>query len=450
MRVVFCISSSIFLWINWLLTKGVLEWVVNLGKLYLEKNVYEATLERLDKVFSEDVAVYFSFSGGKDSSVMLQIANQVAKKKGRVFDVLFIDLEGNYSYTLEHIQELKKLSQINKFYWVCLPLILRNSVSQFSTHWMCWDRRQKDLWIHNLPEDCINEDNYLKRYGWDFFISGMQFETFIVLFAKWYQKKHNKPVMCGVGIRSNESFNRFRTIISQKKETWKKQQWTTLIQTDQHLPIYNFYPIYDWQTRDIWIAVANLNLKYNRIYDLFYKSGLSIHEARVCQPYGDDQRKGLQHFKTIEPNTWSKLLIRVGGVNFGNIYAKNLGLAFMRLEKPKHLSWQEYTVFLLESIGTVNESLMLHYAKKIKRFLYWYNVKKGIHVADFAPKHLESKKVTPSWRRCAKMILKNDYYGRSLSFAQTKSDDMELKRMLEREEKIGNNFIDTLLGREHS
>ncbi|MGC3362596.1 phosphoadenosine phosphosulfate reductase, partial [Enterococcus faecalis] len=102
--------------------------------------------------------------------------------------------------------------------------------------------------------DCVNEDNYLSKYGWDFFINDMQFETFIVAFAKWYQKKHNKPVMCGVGIRTNESFNRFRTIVSLRKEKWEDYSWTTLIQNSLNLPIYNFYPIYDWQTRDIWIA----------------------------------------------------------------------------------------------------------------------------------------------------------------------------------------------------
>lgn len=412
-----------------------------MGKAYLDKNVYDATIERLEAIFSEDFAVYFSFSGGKDSSVMLQLANRVAKVKNKKFDVLFIDLEGNYKYTIDHVKELMNLSQINEFYWVCLPLVLRNAVSQLSTHWLCWDRRQKDFWIRDMPKDSINEDNYLFKYGWDFFISGMQFETFIVDFAKWYQKKHNKPVMCGVGIRSNESFNRFRTIVLLSKETWKDYKWTTFVQNDTNLPIYNFYPIYDWQTRDIWIAVSKLNLKYNQLYELFYKSGLSIHDARICQPYGDDQRKGLSQFKVIEPETWSKLLLRVGGVNFGNIYAKSLALAYMKLEKPKGLTWQEYTIFLLESIGTKNYDLMIHYARKIDRFINWYEVKKGIPMVDFAPKHLEAKRKVPSWRRCAKMILKNDYYGRGLSFSQTKRDDMELKQMIEKDDFNNNNTL---------
>ncbi|MDK4500901.1 DUF3440 domain-containing protein [Fusobacterium necrophorum] len=411
-----------------------------MGKVYVVKNVYDATIERLEKIFSENFAVYFSFSGGKDSSVMLQLANLVAKKKNKKFDVLFIDLEGNYKYTIEHVKELRNLSQIDEFYWVCLPLVLRNSVSQLSTHWLCWDKRQKEFWIRDMPKDCINEENYLSKYGWDFFISGMQFETFIVSFAKWYQKNHDKPVMCGVAIRTNESFNRFRAIVSLRKEKWKDCNWTTRVQTPWNLPIYNFYPIYDWETRDIWIAVSKFDLKYNKLYELLYKSGLSIHEARICQPYGDDQRKGLNQFKAIEPETWSKLLIRVGGVNFGNIYAKSLALGYMKLEKPSHLTWQEYTIFLLESIGIKNYDLMIHYARKIERFIEWYEVKKAMPMRDFGPKHLESQKKIASWRRCAKMILKNDYYGRELSFSQTKRDDAELKAMLEKDE-IENKII---------
>lgn len=402
-----------------------------MGKLYLEKNVYDATIERLQKVFSEDVAVYFCFSGGKDSSVMLQLANSVAQENGRTFDVLFIDLEGNYQYTIDHVSELRSLSQIDTFYWVCLPLVLRNAVSQLSTHWFCWNKRQKELWIRDMPDDCVNEDNYLSKYGWDWFEKGMQFETFIMAFAEWYQKKQQKEVMCGVGIRSNESFNRFRTIVSLTKTTWHDMQWTTLIKTEENLPIYNFYPIYDWQTRDIWIAVAKFDLKYNELYELLYKAGVSIHEARICQPYGDDQRKGLDQFKSIEPETWSKVLLRTGGANFGNIYAKSLALAHMKLKKPLELTWQEYTVYLLESIGTCNMTLMVHYARKIKRFVRWYEKNKGVVIPDYAPRYLEAQKRTPSWRRCAKMILKNDYYGRGLSFAQTKRDDMELKQMLE-------------------
>ena len=51
-----------------------------MSKKYLEKNVLEAAKERLTIIFENFDNIYFSVSGGKDSSVMVQLANHVAKK----------------------------------------------------------------------------------------------------------------------------------------------------------------------------------------------------------------------------------------------------------------------------------------------------------------------------------------------------------------------------------
>ena len=50
-------------------------------KIYLEKNVLDAALDRLETIFERFEHVYFSVSAGKDSSVMVQLANIVAKKE---------------------------------------------------------------------------------------------------------------------------------------------------------------------------------------------------------------------------------------------------------------------------------------------------------------------------------------------------------------------------------
>lgn len=51
-----------------------------MAKKYLEKNVLDAAIERLEIIFQNFDNIYFSLSGGKDSSVMVQLANRVAKK----------------------------------------------------------------------------------------------------------------------------------------------------------------------------------------------------------------------------------------------------------------------------------------------------------------------------------------------------------------------------------
>ena len=410
-----------------------------MAKKYLEKNVLDAAFERLEIVFQEFENVYFSVSGGKDSSVMVQLANMVAKKLNRKFDVLFIDLEAQYTRTIEHIEELKTLSQIRDFYHIALPMALRNAVSVLQPKWICWEEESKSLWVREMPKDAINIQNC--PFSW--FRKGEEFEEFIIQFADWYQKKYQTKVACGIGIRTDESLNRFRTITFQEnKETFNNYNWTTKLKVnDKHIEVYNFYPIYDWKVDDIWGAVSKLDLKFNYIYELMYKNGLSIYEQRLCQPYGDDQRNGLNQFKALEYDTWGKVLNRVNGVNFGNIYCKTTALGNIKSSKPSFMSWQEYTVFLLESIGIYNRDLMLHYYRKIKKFMIWYKNKYGVdikNIPETAECKLENQKKAISWRRIARAIEKNDFYLRRLSFAQTKSDDKELKRLIHKWDNLLN------------
>lgn len=280
-----------------------------MSKKYLNKNVLDAANERLEIIFQNFDNVYFSVSGGKDSSVMVQLANRIAKKLNKKFDVLFIDLEAQYTYTIQHINELKQLSQIRDFYHIALPLALRNAVSVLQPKWICWEEESKHLWVKDMPKDSININNC--PFTW--FKKGEEFEEFIIQFANWYQKKYQGKVACGIGIRANESLNRFRTIAFQnRKVTFEKYNWTTKLKIgDKHIDVYNFYPIYDWTVEDIWTAVSRLDLKFNYIYELMYKNGLSLHEQRLCQPYGDDQRNGLNQFRALEYDTWSKILNRV-------------------------------------------------------------------------------------------------------------------------------------------
>lgn len=410
-----------------------------MAKIYLEKNVLDAAFDRLEIIFKNFDNIYFSVSGGKDSSVMVQLANIVAKKYNKKFDVLFIDLEAQYKKTIEHIEELKQLSQIRDFYHIALPMALRNAVSVLQPKWICWEEESKHLWVRDMPRDSININNC----PFEWFRKGEEFEEFILQFANWYQRKYKTKVACGIGIRTDESLNRFRTIAFQnKKVRFENYNWTTKIKyNERYLDVYNFYPIYDWTAEYIWGAVSKLDLKFNYIYELMYKNGLSIYEQRLCQPYGDDQRNGLDQFKALEYDTWSKVLNRVNGVNFGNIYCKTTALGNIKSCKPELMTWQEYTVFLLESIGIYNRDLMLHYYRKIKKFMIWYKNKYGVKLEDIpdtAEKKLENQKKAISWRRIARAIEKNDFYLRRLSFSQTKSDDNELRRLIHKWDNLLN------------
>lgn len=380
-------------------------------KKYKKKSVYDAAIERLEYIFDHFSSVYFSVSFGKDSSVMMHLALDIAKRKERLpLNVLYIDFEAQYQFTISHATEMLLRDDVNA-YWVCLPLNLRNSVSTYQPFWTPWDKECQDKWVREMPPySCV----IFNEQFFPFFKKHMEFEEFIVKFAEWFSC--GKKTACGVAIRTDESLNRFRTIASESKTKYQEKSWTTQV-TDT---VYNFYPIYDWRTEDIWTAVGRNKWTYNRIYDFMYMAGLSIHQQRICQPYGDDQRKGLDMFHRCEPETWFKVVNRVSGANFGKEHAKSALMGFHKMIKPKEHTWKSYAEFLLNTLPKFEQEW---YKQKFKVFFTWYEKQQGIHLDDIpdqADPYLEQHKKVPSWRRICRVLLTNDKLCKGLSFAQTK------------------------------
>lgn len=395
-------------------------------KIYQDINVYEAAKERYRIAFSEFDKVYVSFSNGKDSGVLLNMAIDVARELGKLpVTAFYIDMEAQYEHSIDFTYRMFNRKEVSG-YWVCLPIHLRNAVSQFQPHWLCWDPDKKDAWVRELPkhENVISDESFFP-----FFKRGMEFEEFILDFAKWFSD--GEKTACLVGIRSDESLNRFRTIRNERKVTYKDHAYTTKVLPNTNQEIYNFYPLYDWQTRDIWICNGKNEYDYNKIYDIMNLAGVSLHKQRLCQPYGDDQRQGLYLFKILEPETWAKVVNRVEGANFGNRYTENdrTTLGNYKVNLPEGHTYESYAKFLLD---TMPPYLKEHYLEKINKFLAWWE-KEGVKsIPDFADSREESRKKVPSWRRICKVLLKNDYWCKGLSFSQTKREMERQMNMITR------------------
>jgi len=396
-------------------------------KIGIGQNVLDAARERIAWTFDKFERVYVSFSGGKDSTVMLHLVMDEAIKRNRKVGVLFIDLEGQYKLTIDHIQQCYDMyAQYLEPFWCCLPIHLRNAVSVYETHWICWDKERKPAWIRDMPRMAIKKDSYFP-----FFHSGMEFEEFVPLFGEWYGQ--GKQVACFVGIRTDESLNRFRTIASMTKEQCEGKQWTTRVIGD----VYNIYPLYDWRTEDLWTYHARYPEKpHNRLYDLMHKAGLTISQMRICQPYGDDQRRGLWLFHLIEPETWARVVARVNGANSGALYVGESGniMGYRKISKPVGHTWKTFCDLLVNSMPPKTRE---HYSNKILVFRKWWQ-ERGYSegIPDEADYKLEAERKVPSWRRVCKSLLRNDYWCKGLSFTQHKSEAYEkyLKLMKKRKE----------------
>lgn len=382
------------------------------SKKYLDTNVLEASKQRISKIFDTFERYYISFSGGKDSSVMTHLVLAEARKRGVTVGVLIIDLEAQYEATITHINEMiQEYEDVIDLHWVCAELLLRNAVSDFEPKWCCWDEQNKPIWVRQKPELASDLSQY------DFYQPKMEFEEFMVLFGKWYSK--GKLTAGFIGIRSDESLHRYRAITSAKNglifSNWK---WTTKL--DKYL--YNVYPIYDWRTEDVWIFHSRFkHLPYNRIYDLMTRAGVKISNQRLCQPFGDDQRRGLWLYHILEPMTWYKLLNRVSGVNSGSLYIQESGSinGYNDVTKPDAHTWESYTNYLLKSLPKKTRE---NYTGRFIKFIAGWKKRGYEKIPDNAPHSLEVKSWAPSWKRMSRCILRNDYYCKGLGQTQPLSE----------------------------
>ena len=250
-------------------------------RIYKDKNVFDASIERLDFIFANFERIYLSFSGGKDSGIMLNLVLDYMKERGiqTKIGIQILDNEANYEYSLDFMHRIiRENIEYLDVYWCCMPVTLPCTVSSYEVDWQCWGDDDKHRWIRPMPEDeyIVNIDNH--PFG-DAFIPNMQYDHFWDMFAEWYSQ--GKPTANLIGIRTDESLNRFRAIMNDAKETKSGHAWTK--KNTEH--VWNCYPVYDWRTRDVWIANAKFDWDYNKLYDTFYMAGVPVSKMRVASPF---------------------------------------------------------------------------------------------------------------------------------------------------------------------
>jgi predicted phosphoadenosine phosphosulfate sulfurtransferase len=146
-------------------------------------------------------------------------------------------------------------------------------------------------------------------------------------------------------------------------------------------------------------------------------AGLSLSQMRICQPYGDDQRKGLHLYHLMEPETWERVVARVPGANMGALYQAESGnvLGNRRIDLPPGHTWESYADLLLKSMPPEERD---HYEDKIAIFIKWWMDRDFPDGIPDAPPPLGSHRKVPSWYRIVKVLLKNDHICKGLSFSQ--------------------------------
>ena len=408
-------------------------------------NVYEAAQDRIKYVFDNFNYVCVSFSGGKDSGVLLNMTADHAKAIGRKFGIFHIDYEAQYQMTTDYVDaELEKYKDIADIYRICLPIAAQCATSMHESYWIPWDSEKKDLWVRDLPANGITEQNN----PFDWFTKGMWDYELQIRFATWLKKEQKAEKLCSlVGIRTQESLNRWRAIHSDKnKNKFDGQEWTL----DMGDGVYNGYPIYDWTADDIWTCNAKNGYLYNTLYDLFWKAGLNVDQMRVASPFNDCAIESLKLYKVIDPKNWAKMIGRTNGVNFSGIYGGTTAMGWKSIKLPKGHTWKTYMEFLL---STLPESAAENYRKKLEFSQKFWRDKGGCLSDDVQEKltslgvsfqvgektarktdklpvrmdyldeiDIEEFAQIPSYKRMCICIMKNDHLCKYMGFSLSKTE----------------------------
>ena len=437
-------------------------------KKYRKENVYKAFQQRLEYISKYFDHIIVSFSGGKDSGLMLELVHQFYKErhlaaKGIKVSVFYLDYEGNYQETKNYVERCMGKYDEFEYYHLCMPISASCGISMAQSTWMPWDPNKQEIWLNDIPMNAI----HLENHELPFFEVGMSDYEFQNKFCGWLHKQGNfKRTAILVGIRAQESLNRFNAVT--RTATFSRFGTISYSQRLYH-NVFKFYPMYDWLFEDIWVANARFNFDYNHLYDLYFQAGVPFKSMRVANPFHQCGVSSLKLYRALEPITWGKLVGRVNGANFASLYGGTTAMGYKTVYLPPGHTWKSYVSFLLE---TLPENIRNIYIKKFKSSInYW--TKSGGALPNRIVDELEKLKISfenlgepknkrkykqvyktirfdnypddlpirdfrlvPSYKRMCITILKNDTSCQYMGFGQTKDELQKKKEAISEWEKL--------------
>lgn len=351
------------------------------------KNRIRSCINRFDKVV-------VSFSGGKDSTIVLNLAVEIAKEMNKLpVEVVYIDEEAVTYHTVDYVQRVSGREELD-FNWFCIPIKHRNACSNNEPWWYPWEPSKVHLWCRKLPAKAIT---YHRRFK-----PGQTMPEFC---NEIYQD-FNGNVCFLTGIRAQESLRRRSVVLRKKSDNYIAHQYGNV-----HLA----HPIYDWKSEDVWLAIRKFNWDYNTIYDALDKIP-GYHnrflKQRVSNAFGEEPLRGIGEYQTIDNELWNKMQDRVRGARTALRYS-NVGLYTGKVLPPAFKTWREYFDVLMTGYEEpyksivqrgINSSIKLHYRDTI----------------DEIPDDMPHPKTGCSWKFLSDCAVRGDFKGRKAEVMRSK------------------------------
>lgn len=304
-------------------------------------NVRTAAEQRIAWLFDEfDGNVTVATSGGKDSTVVMELAAAEARSRGQRLRVYFLDQEAEWQSTRDYQRKVADRDDID-FEWYQIPFRLFNATS-FGQEWgQMWPSEPPEGgWVREPEPDAIRTNDL----GTDRFKEVMEV----------INRRHGGALLSGMRIEESPNRRMGSTVsASYKWITWAARfETVTRRQREAGLhPYWMFHPIYDWSYRDVWHAIETGGWTYNSLYDEMFRYGVRVRDMRVSSLVHTGSLASLPLVQEIEPDTWQALVRRFPGINsYGHVGA-TIEEEYQRRRPYMFDTWCDYFSHLVNTLA---------------------------------------------------------------------------------------------------
>lgn len=313
-------------------------------RITIDSDVLNAAIDRVKEVYEQGHRIVVSFSGGKDSTVLLEVCILAAAETGRLpVEVIMRDEEIMFPGTYEYAMRVAKRDEVN-FTWLVANQPIINIYNRKEPYFWVFDPMLKpEQWVRTPPDFAT-------------FTNDKNIE--LMTTPKRFPVIEGQSLYAGIGLRVQESRGRLYGIFSSKSHITKPNRYG----------VRNLRPIYDWTDGDVWKAIGDNGWDYNSAYNVLAKAGHKANELRIAPPTMNSY--GARTLKTAAdawPRWFNKVCDRLPGVSA----VVKFGMRAVTPARKLGESWEEcfYRTCVNDAPGWISERA-LRYQSKLCRSHY--------------------------------------------------------------------------------